>query len=206
MSTKRKYRSKTRLAQAEDTRRRILDAAKRLFSTKGFDKTTVDEIAKLAKISTPTVFTLFKSKEGLLKELMNDVLFGPKYKELVRETLAYKEPVESLKNAPRIARMIHDAEKSEMGLIHGISGLSPRLRKMEMAREQHRYEKQENTIRRLHETKALLPELTVPQARDILWTLTSREIYRMLVIEKGWSSDQYEEWLRKLLLESLVRS
>jgi AcrR family transcriptional regulator len=205
MSTlKRKYQSASRDAQAELTQKRILGAAKKLFSTKGFDQTTVDAVAKLAKVSTPNVYTLFKSKEGLFKQLMNQVLFGPQYKTLVEETMAFKDPVESLKRAPSIARMIHDAEKSEMGLIRGISALSPQLKKMELEQEAHRYDRQENTIRRLAKEKLLVSGLEVSQARDILWTLTSRENYRMLVIEREWSSDAYEEWLRKTLLQVLL--
>jgi hypothetical protein len=36
-------------------------------------------------------------------------------------------------------------------------------------------------------------------ARAILWTLTSREIFRMLVRERGWTGDQYEAWLREVI-------
>jgi len=58
----------------------------------------------------------------------------------------------------------------------------------------------------------VLKMLSVPQgmdgaqARNILWSLTSREIYRMLVIERGWSSEEYQEWLGRSLLKILVES
>jgi AcrR family transcriptional regulator len=206
MPRKRKYNSESRHSQAELTKKRILSAAKRLFSTKGFDKTTIDAVAILAKVSSPTVYTLFKSKEGLMRELLNAILFGPQYESLVEKTLTLKNPIESLKNAPSIARMIHDAEKSEMGLIRGVAALSPRLKKMEVEQERHRYERQETTVRRLEKENALLPGIDGSRARDILWTLTSREVYRMLVIERGWSPDDYEAWLRRTLLQTLVRA
>jgi hypothetical protein len=41
-------------------------------------------------------------------------------------------------------------------------------------------------------------------ARDILWTLTSYDIHRRLVIERNWSSDRYEEWLGDTLVATLL--
>jgi AcrR family transcriptional regulator len=204
MAGKRKYDSKSRMAGAERTKKSILGAAKRLFSSKGFDNTTIDAIAVSAKVSTPTVYTLFKSKEGIMRELLNTSLFGKPYQSLVEKTMTLQNPIESLKNAPSIARMIHDAEKSEMGLIRGVSALSPQLKKIEAEQERQRYERQENTVMRLEKEKALLPGLDLGRARDILWTLTSREVYRMLVMERGWSSDEYESWLRRTLLQVLI--
>jgi hypothetical protein len=52
--------------------------------------------------------------------------------------------------------------------------------------------------------KALVKGLTTQKARDILWSLTGRDMYRMLVIERAWSSDEYEKWLEKVLVESLL--
>lgn len=204
MAGKRKYNSESRTAGAERTKKSILGAAKRLFSSKGFDTTTIDAIAVAAKVATPTVYTLFKSKEGIMRELLNSSLFGKPYQSLVEKTMTLQNPIESLKNAPSIARMIHDAEKSEMGLIRGVSALSPQLKKIEAEQERQRYDRQENTVMRLEKEKALLPGLDLGRARDILWTLTSREVYRMLVMERGWSSDEYESWLRRTLLQVLI--
>jgi hypothetical protein len=41
-------------------------------------------------------------------------------------------------------------------------------------------------------------------ARDALWTLTGRETYRMLVITRGWTPDQYEKWLGDTLIRTLL--
>jgi len=54
------------------------------------------------------------------------------------------------------------------------------------------------------EGKLLAKKLTLTKARDILWTLTGRDIYRMLVMDRGWSSDEYEKWLKEVLIKSLL--
>ena len=55
-------------------------------------------------------------------------------------------------------------------------------------------------------SSAIRPELDVAQARDILWSLTSGELYRMLVLERKWAAEEYERWLGALLAAALLKS
>lgn len=50
----------------EQTREALVDAATRLFATKGYDKTTVKEITAAAGVSTRTFFSYFRAKEDVL--------------------------------------------------------------------------------------------------------------------------------------------
>lgn len=61
--------------------RTILFSAAKLFETKGFAETTMEEIAALAEVSPPTIYNYFRSKSDILlgllevdKELMEDAL------------------------------------------------------------------------------------------------------------------------------------
>jgi AcrR family transcriptional regulator len=207
MSTgkKRSYRSESRQRRAAETKRRILRAAKELFSKHGIDRVTIDELAAHAKVSSPTIFALFQSKRGLLRALMDEHLFGEGYEALVEEAKA-AHPIERLKMAASIARNVYDAERSEMGLLRGASAFSAELKELERELEQRRFERQEATVRILAKEKRLVPGLPVRRAREILWALTSGEIYRMLVIERGWSPSAYENWLAKILVQALTES
>ncbi|MGE6036642.1 TetR family transcriptional regulator, partial [Klebsiella pneumoniae] len=55
-----------------ETLRRITDAGVRLFIEKGFDGTTVDEVAAAAGISRRTFFHYFDSKDDILLSLQSD--------------------------------------------------------------------------------------------------------------------------------------
>ena len=59
-------------------------------------------------------------------------------------------------------------------------------------------------IASLRAAKRLRPELNYTTARDILWTLTGSDVYRMLVRDRGWSSERYQDWLADTLVGSLL--
>lgn len=75
----------TRQTQKEATRNRVKDAARELFDTKGYDGTTIREIARRARVSVGSVFTTFASKYDILSQVMQDRLDGL-YAELDRVT------------------------------------------------------------------------------------------------------------------------
>jgi hypothetical protein len=54
----------TRREREQHMRREtILDAGRKLFKDKGFEATTVDEIAALAELGKGTIYSYFKSKD-----------------------------------------------------------------------------------------------------------------------------------------------
>jgi len=59
-----------RQAQKEATRQRVLDAARDLFETVGYEETTVREIARQAGVAVGSVFTCFASKADVLSQVM----------------------------------------------------------------------------------------------------------------------------------------
>lgn len=57
-------------AKKEECRRAIVQAALALFEARGFEGTTIEEIAREAGVSRPTVFNYFARKEDLLPAAM----------------------------------------------------------------------------------------------------------------------------------------
>ena len=93
-----------------------------------------------------------------------------------------------------------------MDIFRGASVLSPEFKELEKEREERRYKRLEESVKWLAKERALAKGLTITKAHDILWTFTGRDLYRMQVIERGWTSDEYEEWLGDLLVKTLLRS
>lgn len=64
---KRAYRQGARAAAAEETARRIIDAFDRRMRVDWYDEITLDQIAREAEVTVPTIIRRFGSKEGLLE-------------------------------------------------------------------------------------------------------------------------------------------
>src|SRR6266852_7869026 len=94
MATKRQrpYQSVTRERQAEETKQRIVAAARKLLKSMGYSGMTIEAIANKAEVSVPTVYAVFGSKTGILAELMDEATFGPEYEQLVRQALETEDP------------------------------------------------------------------------------------------------------------------
>jgi hypothetical protein len=92
--------------------------------------------------------------------------------------------------------------RSQSELMRGASAIAPGLMR---EKEQMRFERQAGMVDYLARKKALRPGLRPAAARDILWTLTSSEIYRNLVVDRGWSSQRYEDWLGDTLVAVLLK-
>ena len=140
---KRKYNAASRRLQADQTRDRILDAARRVISHKGFADATFEAIAAEAGVAAPTVYAAFGSKSGILRALMGRATFSSNYDNVVREALKSDDPVTRLRFAARIARGIFDSLRSEAEVLRGATAIAPDFIR---ERERIRYERQEGVV------------------------------------------------------------
>lgn len=202
--TKRPYNSASRNAQAAITRAGILQSAKHFFESEGFENVTIERIAAAACVATPTIYALFQSKRGLLRALLDEALPADQFNDLVERSIQEKCPETRLALSAKIARRIYDAERTQMSLFRGAAVIAPEFRELEKEREMRRYDRQEVTIKAMVKERSLAKGLGAAKARDILWALTGRDLYRMLVVEQGWSSDAYEKWVAKMLANALL--
>jgi AcrR family transcriptional regulator len=203
---KRKYDSGQRDQAAVATRGRVLSAARILFIRHGIDRVTIAQVAEKAKVAVSTIYALYKSKEGILRALMRSSLFGPRYEAARAQLAGIDDPVRLIALSANVARAIYESESTELGLMRGASAFSPALRRLEQEFEKIRFDMQEERVKLLFAHSKSKPGLDYESARQILWMYTSREIYRMLVHESGWSPDQYQSWLSDTLVKTLVDS
>lgn len=200
----RRYTAGARARSAQDTRRRILAAATTLFGRKGIDRVTIAEVGVRAGVAASTVYAIYKSKDGILRALMEQSLFGGQFQRAQQRLDEVTDPVALVELTAQVARAIYGSESSDLGLVRHASGFSPALRTMEQEFERRRYEMQAARLERLFESGKARPGLSLEEARRILWMYTSRDVYRMLVHDGGWTPDRYQQWLAGTLVEALV--
>ncbi|RYD56741.1 MAG: TetR/AcrR family transcriptional regulator [Sphingomonadales bacterium] len=205
-AVKRGYSSSVRAEAADETRSRILSSARALFGDQGIEAVTIAEIARSSQVSASTVYAVFTSKEGILRGLMEQALFGGQYQSAQQILAGVVDPVEAIALTARIARSIYESESSELGPLRNVSGYAPALQKIEEEFEQARYNMQHERVRQLFAAGRAKQGLTMEEARRILWMYTSRDVYRMLVVNGGWTHDRFEEWLSNTLVEALAGS
>src|ERR1700674_5038600 len=112
VKTQRRYDSALRKEQARQTRARMLDAAQRLFSERGYASTTMDAIAAEAGVAVDTVYAGFGSKRGVLSALM-DVRVG-----------GDDQPVEVLdRSGPQAVRRETDQRRQVAAFARDVTGI-----------------------------------------------------------------------------------
>lgn len=211
LEKKRPYHSPRREEQARETRQKILAAAHRLFITDGYVATTLPAIAREAGVSAATVTVAFGTKLQLLDALIKSSVRGdeepvalamrPQWQEMLLEP----DPVRLLTHYAKIARRIRERTIDIAEIVRGAATADPEIAALRRGLRESRLQDNREVAEALAARQALAVGITVEQATDLLWTLDSTETYWMLVAERGWSPDEYEEWLGSVLIHSLLK-
>lgn len=110
------------------TKDRILKSALDLFSTKGYDGTSVREICEAAGIAKPSLYHFYRSKEGVYQALVDETLAS--YRSELLEELGrpgtVAERLEGVAQAYfRAARENPDLMRFIFGLVHQVPSSAP---------------------------------------------------------------------------------
>jgi AcrR family transcriptional regulator len=206
----RRYDSSRRRAQAAATRGDILDAAQRLFEQRGYTATTMDAIAAEAGVALKTVYVVFETKSGLLRALWNHLLRGGRDEVPVAEQAWYREVVEEpdperqLRLVARNSRVVKLRIAGVLEVIRGAAPTDPDIGALWRRIQSDFHANQRVIAESLDEKGALRPGLDVDTATDILWTLNISNVWHVLVVERGWTSERFEEWIGDLACSQLL--
>jgi AcrR family transcriptional regulator len=196
----RPYHSPRRRAQAAGTRRAILDAAQRLFEADGYVPTTMDAIATEAGVSLKTVYTAFSTKSRLLRSLWDLLLKGDEDDAPVAERPWYREvidepdPVRKLRLTARYSRFVKERIGGLLRVIRDASTVDPDGAALWHLIQTDFHDNQRVIVDALDRTGSLRADLDAARATDILWTLNHPDVWLLLVGQRGWTPDQFEQW------------
>lgn len=200
---KRAYHSPTRQRQTEETRQKMLAASRTLFLQRGYAGTTTEAIAEEAGVSPKTVLAAFGSKRGILAELLSLNAFGERYQEILAQLRVDPDPHQRVKLVARMSRQIYETLTPEFDLLRGAGAIATELAEIMHTMEERRWTLQEHFTTFVETAGVLRADLSHVRATDVVWALTSFDLYRLLVIERGWSTEQYETWLAQTLTQQL---
>jgi AcrR family transcriptional regulator len=203
--SRRPYHSPARQRQAEQTRAGILAAARDLFRSAGYAATTIDAIASSAQVSAKTVEAAFGSKRGVLAALVDPLTAAGLPRDLVDRLREATDPRQRLRLVAELTRRAYEASVPEFELMRGAAVVAPEIAAAAGQVESRRRGNQARLVAYLQERGYLRGDLSPEEATDIVWTLTSYDVFRALVTERHWPAGRYQNWLADTLAASLLR-
>ena len=111
---------------------------------------------------------------------------------------------EALKLTAQLVLQVHESQSPVFDLLRGAGMLDPQLARVQNDLRCVNRDRQENHVRFLLRGRRLKEGIDMGMALDVFWCLTSRDLYRMLVQERGWSGETYANWLYEMLANSLL--
>jgi AcrR family transcriptional regulator len=196
----RRYDSTRRREQAAATRREILDAAQRLFERDGYGATTMAAIAAEAGVALKTVYVAFETKSGLLRALWHLRLRGDAddvpvaERQWFRDVLEEPDPERQLRLTARNSRAVKLRAADLMRVMRDAADADEDIAALWQRIQDDFHANQRSIVDSLQAKRALAPGLDPARAADVLWTLNHPDVWHLLVGERAWSADEWEQW------------
>ncbi|HEV2218894.1 MAG TPA: TetR/AcrR family transcriptional regulator [Candidatus Dormibacteraeota bacterium] len=204
-STKRRYDTSARRASAQQTRRRIITVARRLFLKRGYAATTMAAIAEAANVSIETIYLSVGGKPSLVRFLVETALSGADEpvpaleREGVKEIRAEPDPHRKLQMFGRMVRQLNERLAPIWQVTLEAAPFDPELRSLIGELKQRHVGSMRAAVQDLVAAGPLRKEISSEVAADVLWAMNSPEFYGLLVAGRGWSGDRFEAWFADAL-------
>lgn len=185
------------------TRESILDAAVRLFTERG-GAVRLEDVAAEAGVSRQAVYLHFGSRTGLLIAMTQHMDSGGGLPPLLDRVFNAPTAVEAIDAAAALHAEYHPTiyQVARVFLVGRYEDEA--LRAAYDERMESRRNLYHTVVERLQEEALLAPDWDVESATDFLWALTSWQLWEQLVIDRGWSKDEYLDHLRTVMRQTLV--
>jgi AcrR family transcriptional regulator len=210
VKTARRYDGSRRQELARASRTRMVTSATDLFLERGFAATTVADVADAAGVSVQNIYKIFKSKAGLAKAAFDLAIAGD------------DEDVPMVER-PSLRKVLDEPDARHKLTLYGehLALVAPRHVPLQLVIlaaaatdaeaakvwEQLQAERLRGMSRFAADLEAqghLRSGVSLTEARDVLWTYTSAELYRLLVVERRWSPRRYGRWVGQALASALL--
>lgn len=209
---RRRYNATRRQAQAAQTRQDILAAAHQLFLKRGYAGATLAAIAKAAGVVVETIYRAYGSKAELFKAVVQAAVAGGaaraqvpvEQRPAIQAVIAETDPHRQLERYAATQPGIHTRAGPLLRVLIGAAATDHELGAVWDQLENERLAGMGRFAQLLADRGALRPDLSVEEARDLLWTLNSLAVHDLLVLRCRWSPERYRDWLAGALARELL--
>jgi AcrR family transcriptional regulator len=197
-----------RRERSRATRERIIAAAYQLFAARGYQSTTMPEVAAAAGVAVQTVYFVFHTKASLLERVYAAAVLGteqirPIDSDWYRRAVSDPDPGRSL--AIMLAGVLSVASRlaplaATMETVDDADVRVVKAEKEALRRHVHR-----GYVEHLRLSGALRRGLTVDAGTDLFLGLCSPALFHQMTVALGWSVRRWESTLYDLLSHALLR-
>jgi AcrR family transcriptional regulator len=202
-------RPNKRAERAQETRRRIVEAAHDLFVEQGYGVTVMPQIASRAGVAVQTIYFTFGTKRALLKEVVDVAIAGDAEpvttlrRPWFRDSLAADSAEAMLQAHVHGTCRILERVAPILEVLRAAAAADPAISDLWDSDADPRHTVQTAAAEAFIAKPGARPELTTGHVADVLFGLLSPELYQLLVRDRGWPTQVFEEWVHNTLRAQL---
>ena len=189
---------------AQQTRRDILRAARRLFAERSYAATSINDIAEEAGVAIQTIYARLGSKRGMLLALIDlideEAGVGP----LAEDVASAADPLAALRAGVRLTRSFQERCGDIIEALFTAAGAEPELADAVTEGKRRHREAARITIDRIQQLHGLRSDAPPERAQALFALSTNHEAWRELI--NGYQIDwnPAEDWLVDALSRALL--
>ncbi len=194
---------------AEETQRAIIEAATRLFSADGYHATSITKIASEAGVSIQTIYNSVGSKREILSRVLDYAAAGERAPTPVPQFM--REATEQEPDPNRIIAQLVEFWRGALPrtapvfrIIREAATSDPQIASLEQKRTAQRLTNYGHAAQLLAQRGALRKDLTTEQAAAAIFAIGHPDTYRALVLDGGWTTDDWTNWAQTTLTTALL--
>ena len=207
---KRAYNSTRRKNQANETRRMIVEAARRLFYELGYNNATIEAIALEAGVAAETIYAVFGNKQAVLMDLIQVTLLGDDEnvplleRPFIKQSLKETDQLQLIKKFAADMYAIMQRMSPVFALLRSTAKTDPEIMALLNKLLMERLGGMSFFINQLSRIGPLKEQMIADQAQVSVWAISSAEVFTLLVQDLGWSEQKYTAWLSSSLERLLI--
>lgn len=201
---KRAYQQKARAESAAETRRRIVDVTRELLAQSPLENVGLPQIAARAEVARSTIYTIFGSREGVMVAVAEDLLERGGFAR-IGQALRDPDVVRGFEQSIAVAVELYSRERAVGQALLSLAAVDRDASSAAARLNFGRREGMQRIAERMRAQGVLREDVTVDEAADVLWVITSFETFDQLHRGRGLSADQVGKRLLDITRRSLLQ-
>jgi AcrR family transcriptional regulator len=194
-----------RAEYAEMTQHAVVAAALELFKHKGYARTTVEEIAALARVSPATVYAQCGGKSGLLETLTDVGTSGPVITDTQAACLAAPTAREKLAKLAEAYLAVYRSSGDILRIVQAAASSSPHAAAFLAEANRRQKHNVGEIIDQISEMGELSDGLNRADAINIIFWLFRYDQIALAVEDFGWTEAQTQDWIGARMSELILK-